>query len=128
MTPGLGYFFGGGLGHSRFLSLATRGHILVALDMEKPELSVMTSLLQGELQVGPSSRDVIYFMKKSSEDVLYFYIYTHYAGQTDTFECFLWGEDEDEDVEHHNCTSTSYTVERGRRLNSGSHSAELCGE
>lgn len=63
----------------------------------------VASLPQWEPQVGPSSRDVIYFIKKNSEDVLYFSTRTHYAGRTDTFECFLWGEDED--VEHCNCTS-----------------------
>lgn len=79
-----------------------------------------------ESQVGLSSRDVIYFMKQSSEDVLYLYSHTHYVGRTDTFECFPWGEDVDE--EHCNCTSPAYLMRRGRRLYSGAHSAELHGE
>lgn len=89
--------------HSRFHSSATRGHILVALYTEKLGLSAT---------VGPWSQDVIDFMKRSSEDVLYLYTHTHYAGRTDTFECFLWGEDE----EDWNVTLTSCFAEGGGDL------------
>lgn len=109
LTQGLHYFVGW-LGHSRFHSSATRGRILVLSFIEKLGFNTMTWTMYlrscgVESQVGPSSGDVIYFMKrKFRRCAIFIQPHTHYAGQTDTFECFPWGEGEDE--EDGNCSSS----------------------
>lgn len=108
------FYFVGWLGQSMFRSSVTKGHIWVSYT-EKLGFNTMTwttylSSCGVESQVGPSRlRDVIYFMKTKVQKICAIFIHphTHYAGQTDTFECFFpWGDGEDE--EGWNCSSFSY--------------------
>lgn len=78
-----------------------------------------------ESQVGPSSGDVIYFMKrKFRRCAIFIQPHTHYAGQTDTFECFFRGVK----VKMKRTETALLLLLMMDGLYGGSHSAELHGE